>query len=30
MVNVFKILNIEDIAKKLWPNININKFTTIK
>ena len=30
LVNVFKILNIEDIAKKLWPNININKFTTIK
>ena len=29
LVNVFKILHIEDIAKKVWPNININKFSTI-
>ena len=29
LVNVFKILHIEDLAKKVWPNININKFATV-
>lgn len=29
ITNVFRILRIEDIAKKLWPNIKINDFSTI-